>query len=325
MTATLATELHDRLADQRDRAARARAAQQDSERSHGRSLLSAALVLEDELRNTEARLHFGFSELDDMLRGIGPSELCYLTGKAHSGKTQLMLHMVWHNAGHRFLYFALDESPSHILRKLVAITHGVDASTLDTEIEAGNRASIDLVRHTAEDLFPNLEIVDEGLTATQMSTVLEEAQDRWGEPCHGVFLDYLDLLPGPTDYSGTKAKSIKLKAWARTHNVPVIAIHQPRRGGAGRGQQIGMDDMANCGETEAMFVLGVFRKRDDRSRSFEERTQHTDTLTVNVDKNKRTNRTAMLDYHLHPQTGRIRNLRPIDLVPEQKAPLHVVR
>ena len=170
-----------------------------------------------------------------------------------------------------------------------------------------------LVQGTASEFFPNLIVLDQALTFDQMTVALHEAEDYWGDRCDGVIVDYLDLLPGDSTFDGTKGKSTHLKRWVKRSKVATVCIHQPKRGGAQRGERIGMDDMNMGGETEATFVLGVYRKRDDlySGQAF----MHQDTISVNIDKNKRPPcHTGAYDYHLDPHTGTIRSLRPEDLV-----------
>ena len=62
-----------------------------------RPLLGAANDLIDWMSNLDNRLMFGLPDIDAAIRGIARGELCYLTGRAHSGKTQVVLNMVHHN------------------------------------------------------------------------------------------------------------------------------------------------------------------------------------------------------------------------------------
>ena len=306
-------EVRARVAAREHDSARRRVENQRATYSYARPLLSAAVDLIDWMANEDHRLMFGLSEIDACLRGIGGGELCYVTGRAHSGKTQLVLHMVCENPGRRLMYFTPDEVDNLVLTKLIARVHGINAAELEALIKSRDRNAIQLVRRTAEQHFGKLMINDQALTFNQMTTGLREAEQQWGDKCEGVIVDYLDLLPGDADFNGTKTKSVHLKRWAKEHGVPVVCIHQPKRGGANRGRRIGMDDMNQGGETEATFVLGVFRKRDDYELPIYDRQTHTNTLTVCVDKNKRPPcHVGEFDYFLDPHSGQIRHVRPDD-------------
>lgn len=304
-----------RIAAYQESAARAQVRAVESQYMYVRPLLGAANDLIDWMANIERRLMFGLPEIDAALRGIARGELAYLTGKAHAGKTQVVLHMVCANPELRILYFTPDEVDNLVVAKLVALVHGLNAEELERRVRSGDRRVHNLIRATTTDAFPQLAVVDQALSFDQMSVALHEHEDYWGGACDVVVVDYLDLLPGGADFNSTKTKSVHLKRWVKRHRVAGVCIHQPKRGGAWRGQTIGMDDLNQAGETEATFVLGVFRKREDAEADEMYRRTHRDTVSIHVDKNKRPpNHTGTYDYHLDPETGRIRQLRPEDFV-----------
>lgn len=295
-------------------AARAQVAESTRNNLYARPLAEAAFELVEAMSSTVPRIDFGLAEIDADIRGIGPGELCYLTGKSHSGKTQLITHMIRSRPKGRFLYFTPDETKALVLCRLVGQGYDIDAERLEARIKAGDERAAWLVYKTAIHDFPNLIVIEQALDFTQMSVALHEAMTTaWdGQPPECVFVDYLDQLPGPTDYNGTKRKSVELKNWTKRHRVPVVCIHQPNRS-VGRGERIGMDQLSNAGDTEATYVCGVWRIRDDPYHP--ERYMHQDTVTIGIDKNKRPPcRTGTYTFFLHPDTGALRSLRPEDMV-----------
>lgn len=307
-------EIQDQIAQRQDAAAVASVERAEAQYTYVRPLLGAANDLIDWMGNPEGRLMFGLPEIDAAIRGIARGELCYLTGRAHSGKTQAVLHSILHNPQLHFLYFTPDEVDNLVLTKLIALMHGINAEALEERIKDKDTKARNLVRQTA-DAFSNVVVIDQGLTFAEMTVALHEAQDHWGVDCDGVIVDYLDLLPGDADYNGTKGKSNHLKGWVKKNKQACVCIHQPKRGGASRGQRIGMDDMNMGGETEATFVLGVYRKRDDEWLEDWEREQHRNTLSIAIDKNKRPPcHVGTYDYFLDPASGTIRALRPEDMI-----------
>jgi hypothetical protein len=66
-----------------------------------------------------------------------------------------------------------------------------------------------------------------------------------------------------------------------------------------------------------MFVLGVYRERDDRGAE----AWHENTITLLLDKNKRTGEEIEVVMHLDPRTGAIRGLREEDkVIPGEPVP-----
>lgn len=308
-------EVAQRLARQQDKAIRAQVTRDNQQFTLIRTLAAAGEDLIEVMVNPDERLMFGLAPLDQALRGVGRKEVCFVTGRAHSGKTQLVLNMLVHNHAKRLIVFTPDEVDSLVLAKLVAITHGMNLEEMEEDVKAGSVKAKNLIRRTAAEVFPNLIVVDQTLTLNEMLAAVDEAQDHWGAQCDGMVLDFLDLLPGEADYTSTKGKSTGIKRWVKKADVPGIVIHQPKKTGAKRGQEIGMDDLHMAGDTEATFVLGVFRKQDDEDMDDFERLRHVETVTVHVSKNKRPPcKKGTWDFHLHPRTGRMRELTRSDFI-----------
>jgi hypothetical protein len=273
--------------------------------------------------NDQGRFMFGLHEIDLMTRGIGRSELAYVIGRAHGGKTQVVLNAVRHDPSKRILWFTPDEVSELILSKLVAMTHGIDAESVEAQIKQRDQRMIDMVKRTAYSDYANLIVIDETLTMGQMSTALQEAEDYWGARADCVVVDFLELIPGDDNSGdGVIGKSQALKRWTKAHDVPVICCHQSAKSLAPRGQSSGMDGMRYGGDTEAIFVFEVYRKRDDAQLDEWDVRHHANTISVAVHKNKRPPcKKGEQDYWIEPSTGLIRPLTEADFA-TQGVPMH---
>jgi replicative DNA helicase len=270
-------------------------------------LSAAADGLIEYIQNPEGRFMLGLTEIDAMTRGFGRGELILVTGRPHSGKTQVVLHSITENAPSRILYFSFDEPDLLVLTKLVGMTHGIDAELLEARIKAHDPQIVDLVRRTATETYPNLIIVDESLSFPQMVEAQREAEDHWGAQCDAVIVDFLELLPseGEGD-AAVSAKAQGMKRFTKGANAPVICIHQNKRGDSKRGKPMGMEGMRFGGEAEAIMVLEVYRKREDETSDPHLRASHEDTVTVSVCKNKRPPaKKGERDYFMNPATGQL--------------------
>lgn len=277
-----------------------------------RPLTAAASELIDYLQNPEGRFLLGLKEIDMMTRGFGAGELVYVLGHAHSGKTQVVLNAIHNNRERRVLYFTPDEPAALVLTKLVALSTGVDAETLEAKIKSGDKLTEDLVRETASRTFRNLIVVDNGLTVDQMTMAHEEATDLWGAPPDVVVVDFLELIPSEED-EGVYRKSQDLKAFAKKAGCPVICLHQASRGSGGRGKPMGLFSGRYGGETDAIFVLGVYRRRDDDDLDEFDRKNAKDLISVQVIKNKRPpSQTGEHEYYMESKTGKVREIRDGD-------------
>lgn len=279
-----------------------------------RPLGRAATELIEYLQNPEGRFMLGLPEIDMMTRGFGRGELVYVLGHAHSGKTQVVLNAINKNRDRRVLYFTPDEPAALVLTKLVALVTGTNAERLEELVKANDTAALNAIRRVAEHDFKNLIVIDDALTIDQMAVAHQEAVSYWGgdEPDLAV-VDFLELIPSEHD-EGVYRKSQDLKKWAKDIGCPVICLHQASRNSGGRGQPMNMMSGRYGGETDAIFVLGVYRRRDDMSLDQWDRDKAKDLITVQVIKNKRPpNRTGEHDYFMEGSTGFVRPLIDGDL------------
>ena len=296
----------------------------DIEYRYVHSFAASADELIDVVQNAEGRWMFGIPEIDTRIRGVGRGELMYVTGEAHSGKTQVVLQSIVNNPSARVVLFTPDEVETLILMKLVGITHGVNAEELERQIKNGSQHHIDMVKRVASDTFENMIVIDESLGFQQMSVAMAEAEHMWGGPADVVVVDFLELLPGDADTDGVQSKSQALKRWTKTHDVPMLCIHQASRSSGKRGQARGMRAMRYGGENDAIFVLEVFRKSEDEDLDDLERDRLRNTVTVNIAKNKRPpSRKGEFDLYLDPECGLVRPIRPEDIV-IQRGPARVI-
>ncbi len=279
-------------------------------------LTSAADGLIEYMSNPEGRFMTGITELDAMTRGFGRAELAMVTGRAHSGKTQILLNAIVNNPTKRIVLFTPDEVSELVLSKLVSIKHGINAEDVEKRVKAGDQQVIDLVKRAASHDFRNLIVVDDSLTLKQCADALAECEDHWGSPAELAIFDYLELIPGE-DGAGSDVihKAQSLKRFTKHANIPVICLHQASRSSGNRGQAAGMGAMRYGGEAESIFVIECFRKREDEQLDDFDRRRHANTLSINLAKNKRPpSKVGLFDVFMDPATGAVRALQPDDMV-----------
>lgn len=283
---------------------------------HIRTFGEAAEALIEVTQNTEGRLMLGIPELDVLTRGFGRGELIFVTGRAHSGKTQVVLNMINANNAKNILFFTPDEVAPLVLSKLAAMHYGISAEIIEARIKAGDTATVEMVRRAANHDFRNLIVIDDSLTLNQCAQALAEAQDWWGGPADLVVFDYLELIPGDLEGGeGVVAKAQALKRWTKQSGAPVVCLHQSSRSSAPRGQSAGMNSGKFGTEQEAIMLLEVYRKRENESLDEFERARHSNTLTTRLVKNKRPpSKVGEVDLFIDPSTGAIRTLRDEDMV-----------
>lgn len=259
-------------------------------------------------QSLEGRFELGLRPVDEMTRGIGRGELCYISGRPHSGKSQVMLNAVAHNPDKVIVLFTPDEVDQLVLLKLIAIRYGIPATEMEDGIRRRDPQYVSVVQAAAND-YRNLVIVDEVMGFGPMREAIDEVRNVHGH-VDAVFIDYLELVPyggGDSQFAAIQAKTQEAKRWTKTLDIPVIALRQEKRGGSEKGTSGGMDQMQQGGEDTATFVLSVFRKRNSPKYAGDD--SHRDTVTIDVAKNKRPpSITGEVDLYMDPLTGKIRPL-----------------
>jgi len=273
------------------------------------------------LMSSDGRFALGIGPIDTLTRGFGPKELVYITGFAHSGKTQLVNTAILNNLNKRILFFSMDDPAEMILLKLTCMYAEMPADELERLIHSGNVQAKATLKKAATEIFKNLIVVDDSLGIQQMDKAIAEATDLWGAPPDLVCIDYLELMHGngvsDDANANVKSKSQALKGWVKSKDWPTVVLHQGTRSGSEPGKPITMTSMAYGGEQEGAVVIGVRRKKDNRDADIWERKTHENTVTLHVVKNKRppakVTKIDGLDLFMDPRTGVIRTLRPGEL------------
>ena len=277
------------------------------------------------------RIYLGFAEIDQQMKGIAPSELCLINGYSHSGKTLALLQILVANRDKRVVYFCPDEPRTLTLIKLACVTHGLDANEFEQQIAGGNSASINLLRETANEYFPNLAVFDQTVSLIDMERALAEIETVMGDP-QLIVVDYLDLITGGGEDVPSKANSIK--AFGKRHNVPLLVLHQASRTSGADGKKQTISSGAYGCEQQATHIIGVRRKRfeiEGHIRDLQEKLDratnteriiekieslqydlriHMDTVTLNLVKCKRPASQLLddMDFSIEYGTGRLHRL-----------------
>jgi hypothetical protein len=214
---------------------------------------------------------------------------------------------------------------------LACVTHGLDANEFEQQIASGNSASINLLRETANEYFPNLAVFDQTVSLIDMERALAEIETVMGDP-QLIVVDYLDLITGGGEDVPSKANSIK--AFGKRHNVPLLVLHQASRTSGADGKKQTISSGAYGGEQQATHIIGVRRKRfeiEGHIRDLQEKLDratnteriiekieslqydlriHMDTVTLNLVKCKRPASQLLddMDFSIEYGTGRLHRL-----------------
>ena len=262
------------------------------------------------IRNPAERWYLGFPEIDLATRGDGKGEVLLVVGRSHTGKSQILLNSIVTNlvndSNAHVVIFSMDEPRELVAMKLFCLLQGRSSTDVEEAIKAGDRNILDALGLASERLLSRVAIIDESMSLQAMSEAMDEAREWWGTNPSFCMIDYLELMVGgDADATGVTSKAQALKRWAKTERVPVGLVHQAGRTAGERGKAAGIHAGRYGGEQEAIFVMEVYRKKDQTDLSDWETRYHANSINMNICKNKRTARLLDQTYYLDPECGHV--------------------
>ena len=262
------------------------------------------------IRNPAERWYLGFPEIDLATRGVGKGEVLLVVGRSHTGKSQILLNSIVTNLVNdpnaHVVIFSMDEPRELVAMKLFCLLQGRSSTDVEEAIKAGDRNVLDALGLASERELSRVAIIDESMSLEAMSAAMDEAREWWGANPSFCMIDYLELMVGgDADATGVTSKAQALKRWAKTERVPVGLVHQAGRTAGERGKAAGIHAGRYGGEQEAIFVMEVYRKKDQTDLSDWETRYHANSINMNICKNKRTARLLDQTYYLDPECGHV--------------------
>lgn len=211
----------------------------------------------------------GFSELDNLLAGLQPSDFIVVAARPSMGKSSLALNIALNAAVEQKIpvgIFSLEMSKEQLVDRLICAQAGIDSWKLRT----GNLSDEDFpkIGYAMGVLSEAPIFVDDSplLSATEMRTKARRLQleNKIGL----LIIDYLQLMEatqraGESRVAEVSEISRALKALARELNVPVLALSQLSRAVEMRTPKIPqLADLRESGsiEQDADVVMFIYRE-----------------------------------------------------------------
>lgn len=210
----------------------------------------------------------GYTELDKMTAGFQPSDLIILAARPSMGKTALALNIAQHAAlvdKTGVAVFSLEMSKEQLAMRLLSSVGRVDSQTIRTgrlRDEDWNPLS------RAVGMLSEAPIFIDDTPALSVSEMRSKMRRLASHNDVGLILiDYLQLMRGRTVENRTQEISEisrSLKALAKEHKVPVLALSQLNRGLESRtDKRPMMSDLRESGAIEQDADVICFIYRDE--------------------------------------------------------------
>ena len=264
------------------------------------------------------RFFLGLGDIDTKMRGVWPSDVLVVTGRAHSGKSAVLLSAIAKNLNEdpnfRAVIFTPDEPETLVISKLYALLYLQNLADVEEALQASDPTHLQHIED-AKDMLDRVKIFPSAMPFGEMSIALSECEDFWQIRPRFVMIDFLEQLPAASGYEGVSSVLKGVKEWAETEHLPVGLVHQSGKSST-RGTARGMDDGKFNADEYAILQLNVFRKRDLAKLDDVQRRIHSVSISLDLCKNKRppchtTN--PPIDYFMDPHCGLVREYYESDI------------
>ena len=259
----------------------------------------------------------GFSALDQVLAGMGKTDLILVGARPGMGKTSFALNVatnVARQTGKKVCFFSLEMSAEQVVSRMVSSEALVNSYSLRT----GKLSTEDWehLAYAASELAKCKILIDDtsAMTVTAMKAKLRREQDLGL-----VVIDYLGLMQGDRRAENrvqeVSAISRALKIMAKELGVPVICCAQLSRGPESRtDNRPQLSDLRDSGaiEQDADTVIFLYRseyyKKDDSATNgmsiaeiIVAKNRHGETKTVRMGWNGQYTKFVTIDENAAPQ------------------------
>lgn len=210
----------------------------------------------------------GYTELDKMTAGLQASDLVVLAGRPSMGKTALALNIAQHTAlvdKTGVALFSLEMSKEQLAMRLLSSVGRIDSQ----KIRTGRLQNEDWPHLSrAAGMLSEAPIFIDDTPALSIPEMRSKMRRLASQNDIGLILvDYLQLMRGRVSENRTQEISDisrSLKAIAKEHNVPVLALSQLNRGLESRtDKRPMMSDLRESGAIEQDADVICFIYRDE--------------------------------------------------------------
>ena len=211
----------------------------------------------------------GYFEIDKMTAGLQPSDLIILAGRPSMGKTAFAMNLAQHAAlveKTGVAIFSLEMSKEQLATRLLCSVGRIDSQRVRT----GKLHNEDWPKLTrAVGMLSEAPIyIDDtpAISVLDMRAKVRRLASQY--PLGMILVDYLQLMRGRNSTENRTQEiseiSRSLKALAKEHNVPVLALSQLNRGLESRtDKRPMMSDLRESGAIEQDADVICFIYRDD--------------------------------------------------------------
>ncbi len=237
--------------------------------------------------NPVKRVGTGLKQVDALIGGPAPGEVCMIIARSSAGKSVVGQNIILNNKELPSIFFSMEMPSMQAVLRLYSMWSDTSAKDNQHALEAGKVEAkvwemvLDFPQHIIDD------------TASQSLNDLT-ARVKWFETeykCRPEFVvvDYLELLDGAKasgeGFTAVEAQATLLKDWAKQEEMRVFVLHQTNRQEP-KWKPPTENSARFGGYTEADFVIGLWRPHADPKIAYWDSINIKHHLNMNVLKNR---------------------------------------
>lgn len=259
-------------------------------------LIQTMLDLNDDVEAVKENINgipTGFTDLDNLLDGLGEEELIILGARPSVGKTAFALGITANVClkNHFVDFFSLEMSDKSLLTRMICSIGNINSMKIKNANTRFNDDDWDSYRKAqgiVSNLKNNLSIYDKSkVNVQEIRSKVKQSIRRFPDKRHLVVIDYLTLVQG----SGRRERHLEvgeisrnLKRMARDLKVPVLLLSQLSRGVEQRQDKKPMlSDLRDSGEIEQDADKILFLHREDY---YDKETENKNIVEIITSKNR---------------------------------------
>lgn len=216
----------------------------------------------------------GHIGLDSVLHGFQKQDLIILAARPSIGKSQMMLHFVFHAAmnGYKILIFTLEMSKEQLTERLMSIASKINPM----KAKRGKLTLKDwkILRSSIKKFVDTKIIINEkpGLTISEVRSISRRV--KRDHNIDEIFIDYMQLMTGERTKNSNREQEVSsisrgLKGIAKEINVPVIALSQLNRDADNQVPTLRHLRESGAIEQDADVVVFIHRDKSTETNEFE--------------------------------------------------------
>ena len=266
----------------------------------------------------EGKVFIGLTEVDKMINGMKPGEVCTVLGRSGAGKTTFILNLIYRavmEQGHNVIFNSLELNRINIIPQFIQIHKDLpENKVIEFALSGREDKDIDIL---VEKMNKHLRVIDRGGQTLQDVELYAKVANKtvFEKPVSLIVIDYFQYLKTEgrrNDYEEKSNMAREMKEVAKRLNCVIVALTQANREGGGSGsEKLTMSSARDTGaiEESSDYMIGVYRPAADPKKTEEERQAVQHEMYCQVLKN-RWGRTGEAEVFFNGMTKRIDNNDP---------------